>query len=62
MVKNTNNRTAERTPAYADVAADDPHAAMLAEYISGLHEPIYVDNPPKIEIDDLPDFMPAVYA
>lgn len=52
----------ERTKIYSDIAEGDWEAAVLTDYVGALHEPVYVDNPPKVEIEDLPDAMPSVYA
>jgi Reverse transcriptase (RNA-dependent DNA polymerase) len=52
----------ERNTAYRDLADGDREVAILTEHLQGLHEPIYVDNPPEVSIEDLPDAMPSVYA
>lgn len=52
----------ERNAAYRGLADGDGEAAILTEHLQGLHEPIYVDNPPAVSIEDLPDAMPSVYA
>jgi hypothetical protein len=52
----------ERNTAYRELADGDGEAAILTEHLQGLHEPIYVDNPPAVSIEDLPDAMPSVYA
>jgi hypothetical protein len=52
----------ERNAAYRELAADDKESGILMEHLQGLHEPIYVDNPPQVSIEDLPDAMPSVYA
>jgi hypothetical protein len=52
----------ERNKAYRELAESDGEAAILTEHLQGLHEPIYVDNPPQVSIEDLPDAMPSVYA
>jgi hypothetical protein len=52
----------ERNTAYRDLSDSDGEAAILTEHLQGLHEPIYVDNPPAVSIEDLPDAMPSVYA
>ena len=52
----------ERTAANSGLADGDGEAAILTEHLQGLHEPIYVDNPPAVSIEDLPDAMPSVYA
>jgi hypothetical protein len=51
----------ERNAAYREIA-DDGEAEILTEHLQGLHEPIYVDNPTQVSIEDLPDAMPSVYA
>jgi hypothetical protein len=52
----------ERNAAYERFARNDPQVGILASHLQGLHEPIYVDNPPRVSIEDLPDVMPSVYA
>jgi hypothetical protein len=52
----------ERNMAYREVAARDAEAEILMEHLQGLGEPIYVDNPSLVSIEDLPDVMPSVYA
>jgi len=52
----------ERNAVYEDLARDDFAAEILAAHLRSLHEPIYVDYPPRVSIEDLPDSMPSVYA
>ena len=52
---------ADRSPAYAGIATDDPQAALLTEHIQGLHEPLYVADAPQVGIEDLPDAIRSVY-
>jgi hypothetical protein len=51
----------ERNAAYERFAHSDLQAGILTNHLQGLHEPIYVDNPPRVSIEDLPDVMPSVY-
>jgi hypothetical protein len=52
----------ERSEIYRELADDDLEAGFLSEHLTSLHEPLYVDNPPSVEVEDLPDVMPSVYA
>jgi hypothetical protein len=52
----------ERNAAFEELARNDFEAEILADHLQGLHEAIYVDNPPRVSIEDLPDVMPSVYA
>jgi hypothetical protein len=52
---------AERKPVYAEVSASDPNSALLTAYLESLREPVYVERPPKIEMEDLSDMVPSVY-
>jgi Reverse transcriptase (RNA-dependent DNA polymerase) len=52
----------ERNAAYERFAHNDIQTGILASHLQGLHEPIYVDNPPGVSIEDLPDCMPSIYA
>lgn len=53
--------TAERTKAYHAIREDDHHHATLTDHLKGLAEPIYVDQPARIGIDDLPYQLPSIY-
>jgi hypothetical protein len=52
----------ERNAAYERFARNDFQTEILSGHLQGLHEPIYVDNPARVSIEDLPDVMPSVYA
>lgn len=52
----------ERAKIYSELAEGAWEAAVLTDYVGALHEPVLVDNPPKVEIEDLSDEMPSVYA
>jgi hypothetical protein len=51
----------ERNAAYDRIARSDVEASLLANHLQGLSEPIYVENPPRIAVEDLPDSMPSMY-
>ena len=52
---------AERNLVYDRYRDDDLESAALVDHLQGLREPIYVDNPPRVRIEDLPDVMPSIY-
>ncbi len=52
----------ERSAVYRELAGDDVEAEILTDHLQGLHEPMYVDRPPRVSMEDLPDAMPSVYA
>jgi len=52
---------AERAETFRRFAQQSDESHLLTEHLASLAEPLYVAEPPPIQIEDLSDFMPSIY-
>lgn len=52
----------ERIAIYKRLGEKDPESAVLTDHLKGLAEPIYVDEPPEVGVEDLIELVSSNYA